>query len=119
MWCVMGWVLSCVCCDVVCMGRVLSCVILLQESLKQFTEFAQMVETQAVASMKEDITYGDIPDEFKGQNTQPLSYNATPLFSLFHCPTISPSFLPSSVSLSLPPFHLYMYMYIQTLSWIP
>lgn len=32
----------------------------------QFTEFASLVETHAVASMKEDIAYGDIPDEFKG-----------------------------------------------------
>ena len=30
--------------------------------------FARQVQSQAVASMKEDITYGDIPDEFRGQH---------------------------------------------------
>ena len=38
-----------------------------QESIGQFAEFAELVEAKALASMKEDIAYGDIPDRFKGQ----------------------------------------------------
>ena len=38
----------------------------LQEHIDQFVEFAQLVEAQALASMKEDLAFGDIPDEFKG-----------------------------------------------------
>lgn len=34
--------------------------------MERFIEFAQLVESHAVESMKEDIIYGTIPDEFKG-----------------------------------------------------
>ncbi len=43
------------------------CVCVSQESVQQFNEFSRLVEAKAVASMKEDITYGDIPDRFRGQ----------------------------------------------------
>ena len=32
----------------------------------QFSEFAERVEKEAVASMMEDIGYGEIPQEFRG-----------------------------------------------------
>ena len=32
----------------------------------QFMDFAREVDAQAVASMKEDRVYGDIPEKFKG-----------------------------------------------------
>ena len=32
-----------------------------------FMEFAKMVEDQAAVSLAKDRTYGDIPDDFKGQ----------------------------------------------------
>ena len=35
------------------------------EAIQQFAEFAESVHRQAVSSMKEDITYGNIPDEFR------------------------------------------------------
>ena len=41
-----------------------------QESIAQLEEFAARVEQAAVDSMKEDISYGDIPEEFRGQSTQ-------------------------------------------------
>ena len=55
--------------------------VFLQESVLQFVEFASRVESEAVASMKEDISYGDIPDEFKGQNTILVTHPRT------HTPT--------------------------------
>jgi len=40
-----------------------------QDGIAQFREFAEWVEREAIASMKEDISYGEIPEEFKGQET--------------------------------------------------
>ncbi len=38
----------------------------MQESITQLTEFASRVQSEAIAAMKEDMSYGDIPEEFKG-----------------------------------------------------
>jgi len=42
------------------------CVLYNQAVVESFVEFSRMVETEAVKSMKEDLAYGDIPEEFKG-----------------------------------------------------
>ncbi len=34
--------------------------------MDSFVEFSQLVEKEAVKSMKEDLAFGDIPEEFKG-----------------------------------------------------
>ena len=38
-------------------------------------EFAAQVEAQTVASMKEGITYGDMPEEFKGERIEECHCN--------------------------------------------
>ena len=39
----------------------------LQDQITLLQGFARRVERAAVQSMKDDITYGEVPDEFKGQ----------------------------------------------------
>ena len=35
--------------------------------VESFVEFSRLVEAEAVKSMKEDLAYGNIPDDFKGR----------------------------------------------------
>ena len=39
----------------------------LQDYIGKFVEFAELVERQAVESMKQDLAYADVPAEFKGE----------------------------------------------------
>ena len=74
----------------------------------QFTEFAQLVDAQEMASMKEDIVYGDIPEEFKGWTLDlTLSFIVClpPSLPLFSSPLPSSLFLPPPLpSLPSSPF---------------
>ena len=66
---------------------------LFQDSIVQFVAFARQVESQAVASMKEDITYGDIPDEFRGQKCCNSSLIQVVSLVELHCTHFVPYFL--------------------------
>lgn len=52
-----------------------------EETIVQFRDFALRVSEAAVVSMKEDLSYGEIPDEFKGQRLECTS-NYVPSFQL-------------------------------------
>ena len=50
----------------VTMVTFICCVYLSQDAIAQFQDFVNRLEHEAIASMKEEITYGNIPDEFRG-----------------------------------------------------
>ena len=37
-----------------------------QDYISHLVEFAGQVESEAIAAMREDVSFGDIPEEFKG-----------------------------------------------------